>query len=196
MIQISSSSQSSLDTSQKSHSTEKKNKFIVLENHSLLPVFIKYFAPACKENEKKTSSKSHLPLQNRIPTKIKVNPNEKAQVFSFNQFEEQLMSISLAGYEEFMQDIEYLTRFDISLSQTWNKNDSAAAAAANEIPMQLIQNMHRFTSCGIGHHVTLFGVLPIIPESEKHGEKYGFGVICVSLHKGPRNKMGCSVIKL
>ena len=39
--------------------------------------------------------------------------------------------------------------------------------------MRLIQNMHRFTLRGIGRHVTLFGVLPIIPQSEKQGELEG-----------------------
>ena len=37
---------------------------------------------------------------------------------------------------------------------------------------------------------------PILHDSEKHGEKHGFAVSCVSLHKGPRTKMYCSVIQL
>ena len=41
--------------------------------------------------------------------------------------------------------------------------------------------------------VTL-GLIPIHHESEKGGEKHGFGVICVSLQKGPRTMYNCSVI--
>ena len=45
-------------------------------------------------------------------------------------------------------------------------------------------------------HATLLGLMLIRHECEKYGEKHGFSVICVSLHKGPRNKMECYVIQL
>ena len=48
----------------------------------------------------------------------------------------------------------------------------------------------------IPSHVTLLGLLQIPHESEKHSKKHWFGVICVSLQKGPRTKIGSSVIKL
>ena len=45
-------------------------------------------------------------------------------------------------------------------------------------------------------HITLLGLMPTQHESEKHGEKHGFGVICVTLLKGPGTKMCSSVIQL
>ena len=65
----------------------------------------------------------------------------------------------------------------------------------HDTPVQLVQNVHRLPSCVIGRHVTLLELMPIEQESERHGEKDDFNVICVSLHKGPRTKMGCSVIQ-
>ena len=44
-------------------------------------------------------------------------------------------------------------------------------------------------------HVTLLGLMHIDHESGKYGEKHGFVVICVSLHKGPGTTIGCSVIQ-
>ena len=85
------------------------------------------------------------------------------------------------------------TKIRMSVSQLYPKLRNMHVSMT---PVQLVQNVHRFTLCGIGRHVTLLGIIPIRQESEKHGAKYGFGVMCVSLHKRSRTMMGCSVIKL
>ena len=45
-------------------------------------------------------------------------------------------------------------------------------------------------------YVTLLGIICLRHESKNYGEKDGFCVICVSLQRGPRTKMGCSMIQL
>ena len=55
--------------------------------------------------------------------------------------------------------------------------------------VQVVKNVHRFASCAIDRHVTLLVRMPIQQETEKYGEKHGFGVICVSMHKGTRTAM-------
>ena len=51
--------------------------------------------------------------------------------------------------------------------------------------VQLVQNMHRFASIAIGQ-VKLHFPADAAGKQKKHGEKRGFGVICVPLQKEPR----------
>ena len=59
---------------------------------------------------------------------------------------------------------------------------------------ELVQNVHRFYCALLVK--SCYTPQSIQHESEKHGEKHGFGVICASLEKGPRTTMGCSMIQL
>ena len=85
------------------------------------------------------------------------------------------------------------TKTRISLSHMYRKLGSIHKNGRfHDTPVQRVQNVHCFDSCSKGQ---VLGLMPIQQESEKYGGKHGFGVICVSLHKGPGTKMGCSVMQ-
>ena len=70
----------------------------------------------------------------------------------------------------------------VSISQLYTKLRSIHKKGRfHDTPEQLVQNVHRFASCALGHHVTLLGLMSIQQESEEYGEQNVFRVICVSL---------------
>ena len=74
------------------------------------------------------------------------------------------------------------TMIHVSISQLYTKLRSIHKKGRfHDTPVQLVQNVHRFASCALGHHVTILGLMSIQQESEEYGEQNVFRVICVSL---------------